>query len=86
MMGKVNIDKLTLYEQKFIQAVGARIQALRDQRELDLETMATNISRSPQWLDKLEKGKVDPYLEDLFYIARALDTSVSDLVRVKVAP
>ena len=78
------MDKLTEYEQKFIQAVGARIQTLRDQRNLDLETMATHISRSPEWLKELEKGNRDPYFKDLFYIARALDTSISELVRVEV--
>ena len=78
------MNSLTPHEQSFIRAVGARIRMFRRQRDLDLETLATQTFLSPERLRELEEGESEPYLEDLFWIARALGTGPSELVRVEV--
>ena len=78
------MDSLATYEQAFIRAVGARVRQLREQKGLTLQEVASYTSRTPEWLGGLERGVNEPTLDDLFYIAKALGTDTSDLVRVEV--
>ena len=79
------MKNLSPYEKKFIQAVGARIRELRYAHQLEVEEVASKTARTPVWLRELEEGKHDPTIADLYFIARALDTYPSELVRVEVS-
>jgi transcriptional regulator with XRE-family HTH domain len=60
--------------------IGQRIIALRTKKGWTQADLAREAYKSPQAIEKLENGKVNPTLYSLWEIAKALDVSLSDLV------
>ncbi|WP_407320859.1 helix-turn-helix domain-containing protein [Isoptericola halotolerans] len=60
--------------------IGRRIRHLRQQRGMTLETLGDAVSRAPSQISMLENGKREPTIARLQAIARALGTSVDDLL------
>jgi putative transcriptional regulator len=60
--------------------IGQRIIALRTKKGWSQADLAREADKSPQAIEKLENGKVNPTLYSLFEIAKALDVKLSVLV------
>ena len=60
--------------------LGQRIVALRTKKGWSQADLAREADKSPQAIEKLENGKVNPTLYSLQEIAKALDVSLSTLV------
>ncbi len=52
--------------------IGSRIRAFREEREVDLETLAQNTGLTTEFLGKLEKDAIYPSIGPLQKVARAL--------------
>lgn len=52
--------------------IGSRIRAFREEREVDLETLAQNTGLSTEFLSKLENDAIYPSIGPLQKVARAL--------------
>jgi len=71
----VTRDKLKLL-------IGQRIIALRTKKGWTQADLARATEKSPQAIEKLENGKVNPTLYSLLEVAKALDVSLSTLVDI----
>lgn len=63
-----------------VDGVGARLRALRRDRQLTLDQLATETDLTASTLSRLETGKLRPTLEQLLPLARAFRVSLDDLV------
>ena len=61
--------------------VGQRIVELRSQKGWSQSDLARACNKDRQALEKLENGKVNPTIYSLLEIAKALDVSLSSLVK-----
>ena len=66
--------------------LGADIRALRKARGLTLVDLSDILGRSVGWLSQVERDKSEPGVNDLRYLAKALDISVSSLFGAGPAP
>jgi putative transcriptional regulator len=62
--------------------IGQRIIALRSKKGWSQADLAREADKSPQAIEKIENGKVNPTVYSLYEIAKALDVSLSVLVDV----
>ncbi|VXB25507.1 Anaerobic benzoate catabolism transcriptional regulator [Microbacterium sp. 8M] len=60
--------------------IGRRIRQLRTARGMTLEQLATEIDRAPSQVSMIETGKREPKLTQLQAIARALDTTIDQIL------
>ncbi|MDR2323022.1 MAG: helix-turn-helix domain-containing protein [Microbacterium sp.] len=60
--------------------IGRRIRQLRTAAGLTLEQLATAIDRAPSQVSMIETGKREPKLTQLQLIARALDTTIDQIL------
>ncbi|GAB6856750.1 helix-turn-helix domain-containing protein [Microbacterium xylanilyticum] len=60
--------------------IGRRIRQLRTARGMTLEQLATEIDRAPSQVSMIETGKREPKLTQLHAIARALDTTIDQIL------
>ena len=67
-------------------AVGRRIRALRQQRQLSLEALAERSGVSISMLSTVERGRKVPSILVMSQIATALDTSIGRLIGEETAP
>src|SRR5262245_65822082 len=67
-------------------AIGRRLRALRQQRQLSLETLAERSGVSTSMLSTVERGQKVPSILVMGQIATALDTSIGRLVGEEAAP
>ena len=67
-------------------AIGRRLRALRQQRQLSLETLAERSGVSVSMLSTVERGQKVPSILVMGQIATALDTSIGRLVGEQVLP
>jgi transcriptional regulator with XRE-family HTH domain len=69
-------------KEKLKTLIGHRIIALRTKKGWSQADLAREADKSPQAIEKLENGKVNPTVYSLHEIAKALDVSLSVLVDV----
>ncbi len=62
--------------------IGKRIVQLRTKKGWSQSDLARACNKDRQAIEKLENGKVNPTAYSLLEIAKALDVSLSDLVKV----
>ena len=62
--------------------IGQRIVALRTKKGWTQADLAREADKSPQAIEKLENGKVNPTLYSLYEIANVLGVSVSALIEL----
>jgi putative transcriptional regulator len=67
-------------KEKLQTLIGQRIIALRTKKGWSQADLAREADKSPQAIEKLENGKVNPTLYSLLEIANALDVSLATLV------
>lgn len=67
-------------------AIGRRLRALRQQRELSLEVLAVRSGVSVSMLSTVERGRKVPSILVMSQIATALDTSIGRLVAMREPP
>jgi putative transcriptional regulator len=67
-------------KQKLQTLIGQRIITLRTKKGWTQADLAREADKSPQAIEKLENGKVNPTLFSLAEIAKALDVSLAVLV------
>lgn len=60
--------------------VGRRVCYMREEREVTQEVLSAQAGISRQTLSRIENGKVDPGIETLHNIAKALRLKMSDLL------
>lgn len=71
------MSRRSIYE-----VVGRNIQALRKQRGMTQAELAQRAFVDRSYLARLEKGKANPSIKVLFYIAKALSVRVRELVKI----
>lgn len=64
----------------FLAAMGAKIKRLREQRGIPIEELARKSHINPERFKGIEAGKRDFRLDELEYIAEALDVRPCHLV------
>lgn len=69
-------------ELQFLRRVGERIQSYREQRAYGLGELARQTELEVGDLRAIESGRKSLYLSDLLTIARTLEVSPADLVRI----
>lgn len=62
--------------------IGKRIVELRTKKGWSQSDLARTCNKDRQAIEKLENGKVNPTAFSLLEISKALDVSLSDLVKV----
>jgi putative transcriptional regulator len=67
-------------KEKLQTLIGQRIITLRTKKGWTQADLAREADKSPQAIEKLENGKVNPTLYSLVEIAKALDVSLATLV------
>ncbi len=70
--------------EEYFQKLGARIKQLREERGLDQKAFAFNCEIGRTQLYMIENGKTNPRLLTLIKIAKGLEISLSELVKVVV--
>jgi putative transcriptional regulator len=65
---------------KFKNQIGQRIIELRTKKGWTQADLARAAEKSPQAIEKIENGRVNPTAYTLFEIARALEVHLSELV------
>jgi putative transcriptional regulator len=70
-------------KQAFLAALGQRIVALREAKEISQTLLATKCSKDKQSINRLEKGNVNPSVYFLWQVAKALDVSLSELLELR---
>lgn len=58
--------------------IGARIQAARRRAKFSQETLADRISRTPESISNIERGKQMPNVETLAELARVLEVPLAN--------
>ena len=69
-------------EVQFLRRVGERIRSYREERAYGGDDLARRVALKVDDLREIEGGRKSPYLSDLLAIARTLEVSPADLVRV----
>jgi len=69
-------------EEKYLRALGLKIQKLREEKELDQKAFAFECEIGRTQLHMIENGKTNPRLLTLIKIANGLEISVSDLLKL----
>lgn len=67
-------------EEVDVLTIGRRVRQLRTARGMTLEQLATAIDRAPSQVSMIETGKREPKLTQLQAIARALDTTIDQIL------
>ena len=62
-------------------SLGSKVQQLRKERQVNQDDFADQAGLSRAYIGRLENGRVDPHLSTLYKIAKALGTSVDELLR-----
>jgi transcriptional regulator with XRE-family HTH domain len=62
-----------------VQAIAARIRAIRNRKEISLETLAQKAGLDKTYLSRIERGEKAPSVATLLNIAAALDLQVAQL-------
>ncbi|HEY7796861.1 MAG TPA: helix-turn-helix transcriptional regulator, partial [Microbacteriaceae bacterium] len=60
--------------------IGKRIRALRNEKGMNLDTLAEILSRATSYVSGIETGKKDPKLNELQTIAKALGVELDELI------
>jgi len=63
-----------------VAAIGYRLRALRQEREMTLQELAEVTDLSPSMLSLVERGRAAPSIQSLIVIANALNVTMSDLI------
>ncbi len=69
-------------KQAITEAVGLRIRCFRRMRNLSQEEIALRANLSPAYFGQVERGLKCPTIDTLYRIAMALETSLSELLRM----
>jgi transcriptional regulator with XRE-family HTH domain len=67
--------------ERTLKAFGAQLAQLRRGTEMTQEQLAERAGMHPNYVGDLERGQRNPTLITLLSLAKALDTSVAELVR-----
>ncbi len=78
----MNFGIVNTKEEKYFQKLGDRIKKLRQERGLDQKSFAFDCEIGRTQLYMIENGKTNPRLLTLKKIAKGLDMSVSELLKV----
>jgi putative transcriptional regulator len=68
----------------FQEKLGERISLLRERSGLTQTELGIRCNKDRQSINRLEKGNVNPSSYYLLEISRALDISLSELVRIEI--
>lgn len=63
-----------------VAAIGNRLRALRQEREMTLQDLAEATDLSPSMLSLVERGRAAPSIQSLIVIANALNVTMSELI------
>lgn len=69
-------------KEKLKKKIGQRIIDLRTKKGWSQSDLARAVEKDRQAIEKLENGKVNPTLYSLLEISKALEVSLSELVRI----
>lgn len=62
------------------QVVGAKIRSIRTQKGLTIQELAFDVGVEYTQLSRIERGKINTSIFQLFLIARALDVSFAEII------
>ena len=73
-------------KREITQAVGARIRYFRRLQSISQEELAMRASLNPAYFGQVERGEKCPTIDTLYRIAKALNVSPPELLRLPVFP
>lgn len=68
---------------QIIRQIGSKIRALRNAQDLTQEQLAEKANLSYKYLGEIERGEINPGINNLFKIAQALGVAIKHLVDVE---
>ena len=68
-------------DEAFLIAVGSRIRAVRESKQISTEQLAVDCEVDYSQINRMELGKVNFSISYLFRIAKALDVDPSELLK-----
>ncbi len=80
------VQPMEQQKQEITLAVAERIRSYRHLRGLSQEALALQAGLNPAYFGQVERGLKCPTVDTLYRIARALDVSLSELLRLDAAP
>ena len=69
-------------KREITQAVGSRIRYFRRLQSVSQEALALRAGLNPAYFGQVERGEKCPTIDTLYRIARALDVSLPELLRI----
>ena len=70
-------------EDELLIKLGQRIKQLRDEKGMSQIALAVELDYEKSNMSRLESGRVNPRIITLFNVAKALDITLHDLVKVE---
>ena len=80
-MSNLTEKDIQLLSEEVPKKVGEQIVVFRNQKKLTQTKLAEMVGKDRQYLYKIEKGKVTPSITTLAIISKALDISISELMK-----
>lgn len=74
------MKKELLEKQELTKHLGLNIRRFREERGLSMESFAARVSLDYSQLSRIEKGKINTSIYNVFSIARELGVSLCDLI------
>lgn len=71
-------------ELKYFQKLGAKIKQLREDKEIDQKSFAFDCEIGRTQLYMIENGRTNPRLLTLMKIAKGLEISINELLKVDI--
>ncbi|MEY3208385.1 MAG: Helix-turn-helix domain [Bacteroidota bacterium] len=73
---------MELTKEEIKKAIGGNIRKLRIEKKMSIETMAFNAAMDYTQLSRIELGKINTSIYQLYKIAKTLQVSIEELVNI----
>jgi transcriptional regulator with XRE-family HTH domain len=70
-------------EDELLIKLGQRIKELRNERGMSQIALAVELDYEKSNMSRLESGRINPRITTLFNVAKALDITLHDLIKVE---
>jgi len=74
---------IPMNEDEYVKNIGLNIKAVRKEKGMTQATLASMLGTEDSAIRRLESGRINPTIKNLYRIAVALDVTVEDLLVVK---
>ena len=73
---------MDLEKYQLAKKIGRNIKTLREARNINQSELSRRCYKDPQWMEKIEHGKVNPTIYSLYIISIALEVPLEELMKL----